>query len=151
MKLTKKQIKFLDIVCFGKWEVDDDGCICVRNGTVHFTNMNLTEIPVKFKSVTISSNEPSSIAYFDCSNNKLTTLKNCPDILGYGKIAFTGNPLNDYFKNIKEEDFPYWNNLYWGDVLREYPFLINIGKKYLPKDYVREILEEIPQMKIYLE
>ena len=76
---------------------------------------------------------------FSITNNQLTSLEGIPKIINYtlgmkmglGCVYIGGNNLTDYFKNIKEGDFPHWDKLYWGDVIREYPFLINIGKKYM--------------------
>jgi len=102
---------------------------------------NLTEIPVRFGRVS---------GAFLCANNQLTTLKNCPTSVE-GWFNCYNNNLTDYFKNIKEEDFPYWNKLDWYNILMEYPFLINIGKKYLSEKELKEVLNQIPLTKIYLE
>jgi hypothetical protein len=50
MKLTEEQIKFLDMVCCSRenWTLNKNGEVDVPGGTVNMTNMNLTEIPVKF-------------------------------------------------------------------------------------------------------
>ena len=118
MELTKEQIQFLNKVCKGTWILNSDGKVDV-DGDVRMNGMGLTEIPVKF----------GSVAWFYCECNNLTTLKNCPDFIG-GSLIFWFNNLTNYFKNLKEEDFPHWDNLLWGVVLGEYPFLINIAKKY---------------------
>jgi hypothetical protein len=67
----------------------DTGLVNVEGG-VGVPNMNLTEIPVKFGDVT---------DYFNCSRNKLTTLKGVPQSLGgdficlKNKVKFTEDDL----------------------------------------------------------
>jgi hypothetical protein len=142
MKLTKEQIKFLDDVCYEYWKLNSTGEVDV-DGSVNIRNKGLTEIPVKFGRVE---------GDFNCSYNKLTTLKNCPNVIGdWLGLYCKGNTLTDYFKNIKEEDFHLWGELNWFDVLQEYPFLVNIGKKYLSGDNLRWCLDTYPQIKLYLE
>jgi hypothetical protein len=162
MNLTKEQIRFLDNVCEDKWKLNSKGVVDV-DGHIEIYDMKLTEIPVKFGRVN---------GYFNCGYNKLTTLKNCPDSVGswfscnnnnitsldcikeshIEQSLFLGdNNLTDYFKNIKEEDFPYWKNLHWGDVIPEYPFLINIGKKYFKNDGLKYYLNEYPSTKLYFK
>jgi hypothetical protein len=143
MKLTKEQIEFLDKVCMnkGEWKLNADGEVDVVGG-VEVSNMNLTEIPVKFGKVT---------GFFDCSNNKLTTLKNCPDFVE-GSFWCEKNKLTDYFKNIKEEDFKYWGSVQWSTLLKEYPFLINTMKPLFGDnnvDGLRHFLDTFPQTKLY--
>jgi hypothetical protein len=41
--------------------------------------------------------------------------------------------------------------LEWLDVLREYPFLVNIGKKYMDKDDLKDVLERFPLTKLYIK
>ncbi len=172
MKLTEEQIKFLDRVVipskidetFAVWNLNSDGEVDV-DGSIQMSGMEmeLTEIPVKFGTVN---------GWVNCSNMKLTTLKNCPrKITGHfavqnnnltslshhplnidGGFYFEGNRLTDYFKSIKEEDFPFWSNrTFWYNILKEYPFLINIGMKYLDKRGLKSILKRNPQLKIYLK
>ena len=164
MELTKEQIEFLDRVCYGRkyWKLNSNGEVDVDGGVV-MSGMNLTEIPVKFGSVkggrfycynnqlTSLIGSPTSIedGYFNCSSNQLTSLEGCPISIDDGWVYFYKNPLTNYFKNIKEEDFLHWDKLYWGDILRKYPFLINIAKKYI-KD-LKWYLERFPQTKLYLE
>jgi hypothetical protein len=144
MQLTQEQIEFLNKVCGGrengvKWRLTSDGEVDVY-GWVDMRNMNLTEIPVKFGTV----NER-----FNCGNNKLTTLKNCPNFI-HNLIEFYNNPLTEYFKNIKEEDFPHWDKLRYTLTLDEYPFLINIISKYLGDD-LKWYVDNVPQTKLYLK
>ncbi len=139
-QLTKKQIKFLDMVCLGKWTLNSDGGVDV-DGDVTMSGMNLTEIPVKFGRVE---------GCFGCSDNNLTTLKNCPDFIS-GNFYCYDNPLTDYFKNLKEEDFPCWDRLKWGWMLEEYPFLVNIGKKHCHISDWENYLNKYPQTKEYLK
>jgi hypothetical protein len=141
MKLTKKQRGFLDEVCDGEWTLNENGEVDV-DGTVDMRNMNLTKIPVMFGKVS---------GEFRCAHNKLTTLKNCPTSVPNGGFSFLGNSLNGYFQNIKEEDFPHWENLDWFRILDEYPFLINIGKKYFNREYLKYYLKHYPLTKLYLE
>ena len=54
------------------YTINDDGSIDV-NGRVNLYNKGLTELPLRFNKVTGS---------FDCSNNKLTSLKGCPRWVG---------------------------------------------------------------------
>ena len=164
MELTKEQIEFLDRVCYGRKYciLNPDGEVDVDGG-VDMGFMNLTEIPVKFGSVRGGS--------FVCSDNQLTSLKNSPTSVGGGLfcsrnklISLEGfpirvgwdlwcssNPLTNYFKNIKEEDFPHWDKLNWDWMLKEYPFLINICKKYRTKNNLKGYLNYHPQTKIYLK
>ncbi len=144
MEFTDDQIDFLNKVCgSGIWTSDIDGNIDVF-GSVNMSGMDLTEIPVKILWV---------MGDFDCSNNKLTTLKNCPYYIKT-RFIFKNNNLTEYFKSIKEEDFPHWEKLGysdWEDTLSEYPFLVNIAKKYIKWDYVsiHYFLNRCPQTKIY--
>jgi hypothetical protein len=92
---------------------------------------------------------------FNCSGNNLTTLKNCPYYV-HRRFICKNNNLTDYFKSIKEEDFRHWDNFTigdWEDILNEYPFLVNIAKKYIKGDYVGidYFLKKCPLTKIYLE
>ena len=159
MNLSEEQIEFLNKVCDGTWTLNSKGEVDV-DGSVNMVNMKLTQIPVKFGKVS---------GYFDCSHNQLTSLKGSPTSVGGDfrcsnnqLTSLIGNPifiegyfycynnqLTDYFKNIKEQDFPHWDILYWFDVLKEYPFLVNIGKKYI-KD-LKEHLNKLPQTKLYLD
>jgi hypothetical protein len=154
MELTEEQIKFLDVGCtnlyklhsmneeiLSTWKVDNFKDEVDVNGSVAIQGMNLTELPVRFGVVE---------GIFNCSDNQLTTLKNCPTSVGE-VFSFNNNPLTEYFKSIKEEDFPHWDKLLWDDVLSEYPFLVNIGKKYLGKGSLRFILNKHPLTKLYLE
>jgi hypothetical protein len=148
-KLTKEQIDFLDEVCYTQgvpipsriWILNENGEVDVY-GNVSIPNRFIRdEIPVKFGRVT---------GWFDCTHNNLTTLKNIPNFIG-GSFYCLFNNLTDYFKNIKEEDFLYWGKLSWEDALNEYPFLINISKKYVNRYSLEYYLKEFPQTKIYLE
>jgi len=160
MELTQEQIEFLDKVSYGDWTLNSKGEVDV-NGSVDIRNMKLTEIPVKFGSV---------IGYFLCYDNQITTLKNCPNWVGQFsfhsnnitsldyfpdyindfKFYCSNNPLKDYFKNIKEEDFKHWKKMVWKDILKEYPFLINICRKYVNKRKFISLIKEFPKTKLYL-
>jgi hypothetical protein len=141
MELTEEQIRFLNKVCGnGKWTLNENGEVDVT-GIVNMANMKLTEIPVKFGKVNGS---------FYCENNKLTNLKNCPTSVSK-VFYFHGNNLTEYFKNIKEEDFTLWENLVWLYTLQEYPFLVNICKKYSKSANLKYNLNEMPNLKLYLE
>ncbi len=148
MKLTEEQIKFLDKVCYGKkvgnlpnWKLNSNGEVDV-DGNVDMKNKKLTEIPVKFGRVS---------GWIDCRFNYLTTLKNLPNYIGDESVHFFDNPLHNYFKSIKEEDFPHWDKLNWWVVLDEYPFLVNIGKKYMNRNDFNSYLNKYPQTKLYLD
>ncbi len=147
MKLTKEQKEFLNEVCYGrivgqKWTLNSEGKVDVE-GSVKMFYMNLTEIPIKFGKVT---------GNFDCSENNLTTLENCPTFVG-GNFICSNNNLTDYFKSIKEKDFSLWKNLVWGLLLQEYPFLINIWKGYFSenRNHLKFVLETYPLTKLYYE
>jgi hypothetical protein len=141
MNLTTEQIDFLNKVCRGRknWTLGENGeinsevAVNIRGG--------ITEIPVKFGIVK---------GEFSCSYNNLTTLKNYPVFIS-GNFYCYDNPLTDYFKNLKEEDFPHWGKFAWEDILREYPFLINIGMKYLDRGDLSYLLYRFPLTKLYLE
>lgn len=55
-----------------KYSINSDGSIDV-NGSVFITNTNLTKLPLKFNKVS---------GVFDCSDNLLTTLEDCPKEVG---------------------------------------------------------------------
>jgi hypothetical protein len=163
MELTKEQIEFLDRVVSGgrmNWTLNSDGKVDV-DGWVFINNGDLTEIPIKFgkvsKSFYCSNNNLTSLegapsevgGYFNCFNNLLTSLEFTPSYVG-GWFDCHNNPLKDYFKNIKEEEFKHWGNLNWRWVIKEYPFLINICKKYITKNYFIELVEKYPKTKLYL-
>jgi hypothetical protein len=150
VELTKEQMEFLDVVCFDKWTLNENGEVDVE-GTVDMSGLGLTEIPVKFGSIRYIYSDDDEWRPgwgFNCSGNNLTTLKNCPNSIENG-ISIRSNPLTEYFKNIKEEDFPLWKDLYWSAVLEEYPFLINIGKKYRSRDDLKVYLICFPLTKLY--
>jgi len=140
MELTEEQIEFLDKVCGDRrnYTINENGEVDVA-GSVNMNSMGLTEIPVKFNKV---------YGEFRCSYNNLTTLKNCPNYLS-DILMCNNNNLTDYFKSIKEEDFPLWNKLFLERILKEYPFLINILKKYFVVYSVRFFLNKYPLTKIY--
>ena len=155
----KKIQKLLNMSVEGRWVVNSDNEIDV-DGNVNLRNClrGMSELPIEFGTVT---------NIFDCGENTLTTLKGSPKIcmgdfycdsnlltsLDYlpntvsDIIVVSNNPLKDYFKNIKEEDFPHWGHLEW-DTLDEYPFLINIFSKYnwLDKSF---LLNTYPMTKLY--
>ncbi len=162
--LTPEQRIFLKTVCSkpNRWRVNKKTGMIDVDVDVNMNHLELTEIPIKFGRVQ---------GRFSCSYNNLTTLKNCPDWVGgsfdcsrnnltslegfpvfiKGDVYFSDNKLTDYFKSIKEEDFPYWDKLYWSQNLREYPFLINITKKHLSRLYLEYELQSHPHLKLYLE
>ena len=162
MELTKEQMEFLDRVCVGTWELNSNGEVDVVNWSVSMYGMNLTEIPVKFGRVRgdflcyenqliTLKNAPTSVeGSFSCSNNKLTSLEFAPKNIGELIYCYNNN-LTNYFKNIKEEDFPHWDKLNWVDVLKEYPFLINICKKNTHLYTLKQWVNIYPQTKLYLE
>jgi hypothetical protein len=90
------------------------------------------------------------IGDFDCESNLLTSLKNSPDWIS-GTFWIRNNPLKDYFKNIKEDDFKHWYNFYWWENIQEYPYLIDIAKKYIDKDLMLKLIRDFPQTKLYLK
>ncbi len=138
MKLTEEQIEFLDRVCKGKYTLNSNGKVDV-DGNVFMRGMNLTEIPVKFGYVA---------GNFYCNGNKLTTLKNCPDIVNF-IFYCQNNNLTDYFKNLKERDFP--RIIFWENVIPEYPFLINRLKNVTDYDTFKNFINTFPLTKIYLK
>ncbi len=175
MELTKEQEKFLDEVCTHhsgnvSWNLNRYGNVDVK-GNVSMRHNNLSEIPVPFGRVegyfdcsynqlTTLKNLPKYIGgSFNCSYNQLTTLKT--PYLRFGTshryssffisngYEFKGNPLTDYFKDIKRRDFKHWWRLNWDDVLEEYPFLINFAKYELHKYNLKNYLNKYPQTKLY--
>ncbi len=150
MMLTSEQIDFLNEACktlykitqfndvYSEWTYSN-GKVDVE-GNVNMSGFGLTEIPVKFGEVS---------GCFDCSYNNLTTLKNCPDNIGED-FSIEGNNLTEYFKNLKEEYLEIWGSkLDWDDVLREYPFLINIFKRNSYRLAVEKYLNKHPMTKLY--
>jgi hypothetical protein len=160
MKLTKEQIEFLNKVCDdNKWTLNYNNEVDV-DGDVDMSSLNLTEIPVRFgvvngtfychtNNLTTLKNSPTSVSQsFACYSNNLTTLEVAPVSVG-GYFDCYNNNLTEYFKSIKEEDFLLWDNFFWIYILKEYPFLIEIGKKYVG-DNLNHILNKFPQTKIYI-
>jgi len=140
-KLTKEQIEFLwKVVKSGTWSVNEKGEVDV-DGDVYMRDNGFLELPVKFGRVK---------GWFDCAGNKLTTLKNAPVYMD-GYLYCHNNNLKDYFKSIKEEDFKFWDKVSWDLILDEYPFMINIGKKYMDRDELEDYLNVYPLTKLYLE
>jgi len=144
MKLTQEQIEFLNVHCKGKWTLNENGEVDVDGGVTIFEN-GLTDLPVKFGKVKET---------FFCYNVGITTMEKYPTSVGGSLMCYTRN-LTDYFKNIKEEDFPHWDKMNWLGLLDEYPFLINIGKKYAPymmgQYDLNYVLNKFPQTKLYLK
>jgi hypothetical protein len=160
MELTQEQIEFLNGVCEGDWtlnsdgEVDVDGNVFIMGEILKNPKIySIKEIGIQFGTVK---------GGFSISDNNLTSLDGIPrklikkytgttlDQYQYpSKLHISGNDLINYFKNIKEEDFPYWENLDWGDVLQEYPFLINIFKNYSDREDLEVCFEHIPLTKLY--
>ena len=68
------------------YTINPDGSIDV-NGSVYLYDESLTELPLTFNKVT---------GYFDCSDNKLTSLKGCPRWIG---DYF--NCRNNYLPNLE--------------------------------------------------
>jgi len=163
MKLTTTQKGFLDNVCGGRkgWTLNKNGEIDVPH-TVWcddvlrmFNVKSLEEFGIQFGEVR---------GDFRICNNNLTSLNGTPRKLinqykdtefyfgDHDPIIYTsGNNLTDYFKSIKEDEFPLWENLHWGAVSEEYPFLINIGKKYMDRDDLKYILRDYPSTKLYFK
>jgi hypothetical protein len=103
--LTNKQKLLLEKSVIGKWLVNPDNGLVDVHGDVYLVGLNLTEIPVKFGSVTgyfnCSSNEltslkgsPSSVGNFYCHFNKLTSLKGAPRSV-LGTFECSNNQLNN--------------------------------------------------------
>lgn len=68
------QVKsWLDRIGINNYIINDDLIVDVDNN-INISNMELTEIPIQFGKVT---------GAFDCSNNKLTSLKGCPSEVGW--------------------------------------------------------------------
>jgi hypothetical protein len=165
MKLTEEQKYFLDSVCGGgrkSWKLQPNGKVNVK-GNVTLYDMDIEEIPVKFGRVELN---------FDCSYNKLTTFKNCPDYIGghfwgennniksleyypkevCGKFIINYNPIIKNLEYVyKDKKFKLWDKLDWTDIFNYNPKMINIAKKYLSVEHIRKILIEYPLTKLYLK
>ena len=114
------------------------GNACSVNGK------NLGKLPIKFGHVD---------GGIDLAGCGLTTLENLPKTM-FGSLHLYSNDLTDYFMNIKEEDFHLWENLGWYYIIKEYPFLINLAKKYNREDSLaplKRLINENPLTKLYLE
>lgn len=90
----------------GTYVINSDGSVDV-NGSVDLKNRDLTELPVKYGKVSGS---------FNCSYNKLTSLKGCPNTCKWidcsvnnlynlyfvgettDGIEFSGNPIDEVFE-----------------------------------------------------
>ena len=72
----------IDSICkkyrIENYTINPDGSVDV-DGAVHLSNMGLTEIPLKFGRVS---------KYFDCSDNKLTTLEGSPSYVGRDFLCY---------------------------------------------------------------
>ncbi len=143
MELTEIQKGFLDEVCYGRgeWDLNENGEVDTED-SVDMSNRNLTEIPIKFGKVK---------GNFWVGFNNLTTLKNLPNEID-GLIDLEGNNLTEYFKNLKEEDFPHWDKLDW-DVVKNYQslFIVMLRKSNLSNNDIIEILNDYPLPNLYLE
>ena len=64
------------------YNINDDMSISVE-GDVNLTHRNLKSLPIKFKEIT---------GYFSCRDNKLISLKNCPETVG-GDFSCGNNQL----------------------------------------------------------
>ena len=76
--LNKYEIKYYKLI-----EDKDYGYIVNVNADVYLCNQDLVEIKIKFNKVT---------GYFDCSENLLTSLKGCPEIVD-GNFYYNYNKL----------------------------------------------------------
>lgn len=71
--MSKDEIKEIcDHYKIENWALNDDGSIDV-NGDVDLYDMSLTELPLIFRNVS---------GYFECSANRLLSLKGCPISVG---------------------------------------------------------------------
>ena len=142
MKLSAEQKIFLNVGCNSsgsRWVINKSNGKVDVFGSFDMANLKWKEIPVKFGKVSIN---------FCCQGNNLTSLKNCPDEIG-GLLICSNNQLTNYFKNIKEGDFPHWDKLSWNRNLGQMPFLINIAKKYISKNKLKFYLNTYPLLKLY--
>ncbi len=89
--------EFLDKVCGkGNWATNPLNEIEVLLG-VDMSNMNLTEIPIKFNYIS---------GDFNCSNNKLTTLKNAPNqVSKHFDCSFNNLTSLEFSPTSVREDF----------------------------------------------
>lgn len=73
----------IDFICkkynIKNYTINPDGSVDV-DGDVHLSNLELTKLPLKFGRVS---------GYFDCSDNKLTTLEGVPRELGRDLLCYT--------------------------------------------------------------
>ena len=74
----------------GTYTINPDGSYDVI-GNVYLHNKGLTKIPVKFNMVT---------GYFNCSENKLTSLEGCPK-----EVGGDPRPLGALRRGIKRKGF----------------------------------------------
>jgi len=83
MLLSKDEIvSFCEIYGISNYTIKDDGTVDV-DGSVYIDYCNLTELPLKFGTVT---------GWFNCSRNRLTTLKGSPKVV-YGSFSCNNNRL----------------------------------------------------------
>jgi hypothetical protein len=83
---------WLDIFKIEEYEIDKDGFINVNEDTELFILMNLIEIPIKFGIIKGS---------FDCSVNKLLSLKNSPKKV-FGNFSCSDNKLTSLIGGPKD-------------------------------------------------
>ena len=169
MELTKKQEHFLKTTVSGNWilnsngEIDVDGSVYITKSNNSFKGYKNLEIPIQFGRVDGNfyiegglpfktlKGIPRSCEVLNINNIGIETLDYFPTDIDKS-ISILRNNLTDYFKSIKEEDFKFWDKIFdTHSFLSEYPFLVNIVKKYITKDRLLGAIQKYPQIKLYLE
>ena len=103
--------------------INDDGSIDV-NGDVYIQNSEFTEISLKLTELPLKFNKVRGD--FDCSNNKLTTLKGCPKYVG-GNFSCGNNNLTDLKGSPKVIDGSFYCS---GNYLKSYVSDSIVGKTF---------------------
>jgi len=110
----------VDRIC-KKWGIENwslvDGLVNV-DGDVHLQDKGLTELPLKFGTVT---------GYFDCEMNKLTSLVGCPNRVGCS-FHCSSNNLRSLVGCPKSVGGNFWCN---GNNIREFTGIKYIGGRLL--------------------
>jgi hypothetical protein len=140
MILTDEQQSFLDQVVIDKWLVNSDTGLIDVDGDVGMSDMNLTEISVKFGNVT---------GYFNCGFNKLTSLVGAPQSVG-GCFDCSYNKLTNFLNGLKSvgDDLICYNSQLVS--LEGFPVSLggffHIDLSYIKQDYYHVIIPEIEEI-----
>lgn len=170
MSLTEEECFFLDSCIMlsrvdpqgNKWgsrgiySLDEQGFVNVQGG-VYLSNINLTEIPIKFGRVdgdfycdhnqlTSLENGPYEVTgTYSCTENHITSL---PKVKIGRKFYFGDNPLTEFFYTLPLKKLhKYYNEFY---ICKHFPKTILRYKDILTPQEILKLLEMYPKTKLYI-